>query len=225
MKHAPIHEQTGGRPAWGKYESPQRYHRLEHHCADVAACFEVLLQEPVLRRRFDRALGSTSLCVVTEARLTAIAILHDFGKLNAGFQFKVHKRSELPAAPPFGKGHGHLVEAFFCCQQDHMFTALGFPDMATWGPGCNPLLMAALSHHGRPAQPPHSGSGPSDIWSPFAGYDPAEAASLLYSRIRAWFPAAFQADRRCPIHPRLCISSLGSLLLRIRLAPQRSFFL
>ena len=106
-----------------------------------------------------------------------------------------------------------------------MLKALGFPDMATWGPGCDPLLIASLSHHGRPAQPAHSGSGPSEIWLPFAGYDPVEAASLLYNRIRAWFPAAFEQGPPLPIHPRLYISSLESLLLRIKLAPQRSFFL
>ena len=224
MKDPLIHEQTSDRPAWGKYESPHCYHRLEHHCADVAACFEMLLQEPVLRRRFEWALGNTRLCAVTEARLTAIAFLHDFGKLNAGFQFKVHKRSELPTAPPWDKRHGHIVEAFFCCQQDHMYKAVGFPDMITWGAGLEPLLMAALAHHGRPAQPPHSGSGPSNIWSPFAGYDPSKAASFLYSRIRAWFPAAFEKGPPLPTSPALVHLFAGVVTLADQIGSAKEFF-
>ena len=41
------------RKAWGKFdESSGCFHRLEHHCADVAACFEAVLRDPVLRARF-----------------------------------------------------------------------------------------------------------------------------------------------------------------------------
>ena len=87
--------------AWGKFESSDCFHRLEHHCADVAACFEALLAEPVLRARFEQASGAGSLSDTTVARLTVLAFLHDFGKLNSGFQFKVRERSELPnGAPP-----------------------------------------------------------------------------------------------------------------------------
>ncbi len=224
MQHPSIQEQTSDRPAWGKYESPHCYHRLEHHCADVAACFEILLQEPILRRRFEQALGNISLCAVTKARLTAIAFLHDFGKLNAGFQFKVFDRNELSTTPPWGKGHGHIVEAFFCCQQDHMCNALGFSDIATWGPGCDPLLMAALSHHGRPAQPPHSGSGPPEIWSPFAGYDPAKAASLLHNRIREWFPTAFNQGPPLPDSPELMHLFAGVIALADQVGSAKEFF-
>ena len=82
--------------AWGKYESPDCFHRLEHHCADVAACFEALLRDPVLRNRFERAAGDADFCAVTEARLTVIAFLHDFGKLNAGFQWFPRTRGDRP---------------------------------------------------------------------------------------------------------------------------------
>ena len=76
--------------AWGKFdESSGRFHRLEHHCADVAACFEALLCDPVLRARFVQAAGANGFCETTAARLTVLAFLHDFGKLNTGFQFKI----------------------------------------------------------------------------------------------------------------------------------------
>ena len=129
-------------PAWGKYESPGRYHRLEHHCADVAACFEVLLREPVVRARFARAAGEGGLCGVMEGRLAVIAFLHDFAKLNAGFQFKVRDPLELPPDRP--PKMGHIGEAFFCVEQAEICEALGFPQMVdAWGPGLEqrrPLL-------------------------------------------------------------------------------------
>ena len=74
--------------AWGKFQSPDSFHRLEHHCADVAACFEALLLDPVLRARFKQASGADGFSVTTTDRLTVLVFLHDFGKLNTGFQFK-----------------------------------------------------------------------------------------------------------------------------------------
>ena len=69
--------------AWGKFdESSGRFHRLEHHCADVAACFEALLRDGVLRERFVRAAGGNEFTDTTAARLAFLAYLHDFGKLN-----------------------------------------------------------------------------------------------------------------------------------------------
>ena len=156
--------------AWGKFESSDCFHRLEHHCADVAACFEALLAEPVLRARFEQASGAGSLSDTTVARLTVLAFLHDFGKLNSGFQFKVRERRELPnGAPPKA---GHLGEALLSPHE--ILETLGLYDLyRAWGNAVEPLLLAALSHHGRPARKPtHSGSGPPEIWKPFVGYDP-----------------------------------------------------
>ena len=183
MKH------EGTRYPWAKFEPPASFHRLEHHCADVAACFEALLRDPVLRHRFERAAGQR-LDPVFEARLAVIAFLHDFGKLNAGFQFKVHERSELPpGAPPRS---GHVAEALLCFEQDHLCTAIGLYEMCDiWGDGFVPLLLASLAHHGRPAVRPHSGLGPASLWQPYAGYDPHAAATFLGRRAHSWFPAAF----------------------------------
>ena len=176
--------------AWGKFESSDCFHRLEHHCADVAACFEALLAEPVLRARFEQASGGGSLSDTTVARLTVLAFLHDFGKLNSGFQFKVRERRELPTgAPPKA---GHLGEALLSPRE--ILETLGLFDLyRAWGDAVEPLLLAALSHHGRPARKPtHSGSGPPEIWKPFAGYDPRATAALLRERTRAWFSEAFE---------------------------------
>lgn len=88
--------------AWGKFdrttgrihrlETTGRIHRLEHHCADVAAVFEALLDDRVLRERFRVAAGG-ALPAITIERLKVLAFLHDFGKLNSLFQFKVRDPS------------------------------------------------------------------------------------------------------------------------------------
>ena len=43
---------TYTRQHWGKSDrqDPQRIHLLEHHLADVAACFETLLKQPTIRK-------------------------------------------------------------------------------------------------------------------------------------------------------------------------------
>ena len=211
-------------PAWGKYESPGCYHRLEHHCADVAACFEVLLREPVMHRRFARAAGGGDLGGVTEARLVVIAFLHDFAKLNAGFQFKVRDLHESPPGRP--PKMGHIGEAFFCIKQADICEALGFPDMVdAWGPGLEALLLGALSHHGRPPRKPsHTGSGPREIWKPFAGYDPGETAAMLHRCVRTWFPEAFRPGPRLPESPALAHLFAGVVTLADQIGSDTEFF-
>ena len=105
-----------------------------------------------------------------------------------------------------------------------MCKALGFYDIATWGEGFEPLLIAALAHHGRPAQPLHSGSGPPEIWSPFASYDPVKAASLLYNCIRAWFPAAFEQGPPLPASPELVHLFAGVVALADQIGSAKECF-
>ena len=44
---------------WAKSErdNPQRIHLLEHHLADVGACFEALLSQPTIRHRLAGSAG------------------------------------------------------------------------------------------------------------------------------------------------------------------------
>lgn len=184
-------EYSTTRHPWGKFESPGHFHCLEHHCADVAACFQELLTDPVVRARFERAAGQSRIDHVSATRLAVLAFLHDFGKLNAGFQFKVYDRNELPPGVP--PRAGHVEQALMCCQQEHMCEAIGLHAMYdTWGDGFLPLLRASLAHHGRPATRRHrSGTGPPALWKPYAGFDPVAAAKLFGERIRLWFADAF----------------------------------
>ena len=212
--------------AWGKYESPDCFHRLEHHCADVAACFEGLLRDPVLRCRFEGAADDAGFCAVTEARLAVIAFLHDFGKLNTGFQFKVRENEALPSGRRPRKA-GHIGEALLCCEQDDICEALGLFDMyRDWGgEGFESLLRAALAHHGRPAKrSPPTGSGPPELWRPFAGYDPLATARLLGDRTRAWFPEAFEAGPPLPDSPALAHLFAGVVALADQVGSNRELF-
>ena len=189
------------------------FHCLEHHCADIAACFQTLLADPVMRARFERAAGQISIDRVTETRLAVLAFLHDFGKLNAGFQFKVYDRAELsPGRPPSA---GHIEQALLLFEQEHMCEAIGLHAMYdTWGEGFLPLLYASLAHHGRPATRSHrSGGGPAALWKLYAGYDPLAAAKLLGQRIRLWFPDAFADGPPLPDSTALAHLFAGTVAL------------
>ena len=211
--------------AWGKFDSSSgRFHRLEHHCADVAACFEALLRDPVLHARFVRAAGANDFTDTTAARLTFLAYLHDFGKLNAGFQFQVRPRSELGPRAPLRAGH--IAEALLCFGRSDFCALLGLHDVVEeWGEGAIPLLHAMLAHHGRPAsRPTRSGSGPPALWKPFAGYDPRATARRLRERGRAWFPEAFSRGSPIPDIPALAHLFAGIVSLADQLGSDEEAF-
>ena len=207
--------------AWGKFQPPDNYHRLENHCADVAACFEALLLDPVLKARFEHASGSFGFSETTAARLTVLAFLHDLGKLNTGFQFKVRDRNEFSGAP---QKSGHIGVALLA--PNEICEALGlFEIYRAWGNAVDPLLHAALCHHGRPARRQTvSGRGPQDIWKPFAGYDPAATAALLRARIRSWFPEAFFDGPFLPDTPELPHLFAGVVVLADQIGSDEEFF-
>ena len=216
--------------AWGKFdEESGRSHRLEHHCADVAACFEALLREPVLRARFVRAAGAGGFTDTTAARLTYLAFLHDFGKLNALFQAK--------ARPDRRETAGHTGEALLCfdplpdmterSRSHHQIAKrLGLHEIADgWGDAVEPLLRAALAHHGRPARRwPPSGDGSRMLWAPSANYDPCAEAALLHERGRAWFSEAFADGPKLPNTPALAHLFAGIVTLADQLGSDEEFF-
>ena len=206
--------------AWGKFQTPDRFHRLEHHCADVAACFEVLLADPVLRARFTKASGPVGFSSTTAARLTVLAFLHDFGKLNAGFQFKVRDRARLPGIPP---ACGHVGIALLApteiCQAVGLFEIYN-----AWGSAVEPLLLAALAHHGRPARRPTIGGRGPQVWERVSGYDPAATAALLKDRTRSWFPDAFANGPPLPRTSELAHLFAGVVALADQIGSDEEFF-
>ena len=210
--------------AWGKFDQPTgRIHRLEHHCADVAACFEALLRDSVLRARFVEAAGGT-FTETTAARLTLLAFLHDFGKLNVGFQFKAGRPGSAIGRAP--RPAGHIAEALLCFDQSDLCELLGLHQIVDeWGDGVIPLLYAALAHHGRPAnRPTRTGRGPAELWKPFDGYCPQATATLLHERGRAWFPRAFSPGPRLPDTPALAHLFAGVVALADQLGSDEDVF-
>ena len=176
--------------AWGKFESPADFHRLEHRCADAAACFETMLRDPVLRARLERASDGALLrpsigpaspssrsCTTSRSSTTAFSS-----------RFWKPALREAPA--------GHIGDALWAFEHEPVCDALGLRDKVDdWGDGFATLLLAALADHGRPARrPSRAGSGPPERWAPFDGYDPLATARLLEERCRAWFPRAFAAN-------------------------------
>ena len=206
---------------WGKpAEQSRPAHRLEHHCADVAACFEALLADQVLRDRYRDAAGQAhDLCDVTLARLTVLAFLHDFGKLNAGFQFKLE--SDRTGLPPTS---GHVGEAFRCLEQPDYCSALGLDGMArAWGQGpLEQLLRASLAHHGRPAV--RRDGNPPALWRETNGYSPIAAATMLGKKCRSWFPAAFMDGPELPDAPQLAHLFAGTVAVADQIGSDEESF-
>ena len=150
-----------GRPGgfWGKLQKDDtgevvEWHPLEDHCADVAACTEVLLGMPVLRGALARLGGLEDLTAVQRARLCVLAALHDAGKFNLGFQRKAQPTARAVA------GHVAELAALLSPENQLDFTeparlaaALGLDGLLQWAAdedAALALLLASVAHHGKP---------------------------------------------------------------------------
>lgn len=198
--HRPPKEDGQSRPDpppgfWGKLAgspgSLTGWLSLEDHCADVAACSEALLQRTLLGKRLAAAADLVDLEPVQVTRLAVLAAWHDLGKYNLGFQNKA-----LPK-PPFVAGHLRELVVLFG-DDGYRATAqlcevLPLAELASWSePGTESalrLLLASLSHHGRPI--PIRGSHDPRHWQPARGLEPFSGIRGLVQAARRWFPDAF----------------------------------
>ena len=191
---------------WAKADrhAPYRVHLLEHHLADVGACLEALLGQPTIRRRLARTAGRDDLDEVTVARLAVFAALHDIGKVNVGFQTRIWRREDLDGMPKRPKA-GHISDLTPVLEYKDtetagwFFDAFGWDDMVAWddngGLTASGLLVATLSHHGRPLELNKPRSRNSGIWRRFGELDPRRCVERIGEWIRQWFPAAFANGR------------------------------
>ena len=185
---------------------PDHIHLLEHHLADVGACFEALIRQPTIRKRLATAGDLDDLDESLVARLSVFAALHDIGKANLGFQTQVWRPEELPGGKqPFAfHGVGHTRELVpVLTDQDYktagwFFDALGWDEFLSWG-DCEgetvcAMLVATLSHHGRPLQLDGGlGTNPA-IWQQTGSLDPKDFVERVGRALPDWFPAAFAPD-------------------------------
>ena len=186
-----------------RQQGPERIHLLEHHLADVGACFERLLMQPTIGRRMARAGRLDALDEATAARLAVFAALHDIGKVNIGFQTRVWTDADLPAGRrrrPVRAGHTADLTPVLDWKDwrtaEWFLPNLGFGRIEFWddegGATACGLFVAALSHHGQPLQldNPHKSEMPTS-WQPYGDLNPQEYTERIGKLLCQWFPAAF----------------------------------
>jgi CRISPR-associated endonuclease/helicase Cas3 len=174
--------------AWAKIRSSDGVRLpLIVHSVDVAECFRALVKAFPLSARSASADGF-ALSPVAQERFCVLALLHDVGKLNSGFQAKAD------AVPPPWKA-GHVAEALYLLQYGPaaIHEALGLPEMLAWGPDFQALFRAAVAHHGRPAAADQAVKD-NRIWQPYRDYAPLVAAQEIGAFLRAHYPLAFTPD-------------------------------
>ena len=189
-----------------RQRGPERIHLLEHHLADVGACFEALLAQPTIRRSLARSGGLDSMDETTAARLALFAALHDIGKVNMGFQTQIWRNVDFPE----GRQHralrwaGHYRELAPVMlgengeTSDRFFGSLDWWDDAVnyWddcgGEAVCGMFIAALSHHGQPLQLEGGLSHNSRLWTSVGDLDPFEQLRRIGAFVRQWFPTAFE---------------------------------
>lgn len=189
---------------WGKSDRQDHYrvHLLEHHLADVGACFEILLEQPTIRKRLAHAGGLSDLDGTTAARLCVFAALHDIGKVNIGFQTQIWRADDLRNKRKI-RPTGHTLDLTPVLTgsdsktADWFFPALGWHELLDWddsgGETVCGLFIAALSHHGMPLDLEARQRNPS-IWRPFGELNPQRCVEGIAQQVRDWFPAAFSPD-------------------------------
>ena len=203
---------------WGKFSETSCL-PLTLHCLDVAQVFRLLSDLPGIRRALESA-AKRALEVRDLARLAVLAMLHDVGKANLGFQYKVFPKS------PF-KPAGHVAELGIMFDADHpdlnqpFAEALHVDALLSWfedDGGLDGFLHATWSHHGRPVRFDQGLMGNAKTWAaywhPFDGHDPMSAVAELMNSAQRAFPGAFEAGGELlPVQPRFQHLFAGLVML------------
>jgi CRISPR-associated endonuclease/helicase Cas3 len=171
------------------------WHPLLAHSADVAAVTEALLQRTILRTRLASLIGWDDLDSVHVARLSALAALHDAGKVNHGFQNRAHgTRPQGGHVQPMIELIDAGTEASVKCLH-----AMDVPLVLKWFPAdvdrqtlLFRFLQATFGHHGTPVSPKTDFR--EALWTPNDRRDPVAALETFATRVQQWFPGAFESD-------------------------------
>jgi len=143
---------------WAKINFDERgtvasWQPLEAHCADVAAVTEALLKRSILRSRLGYILAQERFSDVQTARLCVLAVLHDVGKVNHGFQDRAYSHN----APRIGHV-APLIDFMDWTEgeKSDIIEALNLAMMCDWFESEDDLvafLLSTFSHHGKPVHP------------------------------------------------------------------------
>ena len=182
---------------WGKFQAKDgTCLPLVCHCLDVALTVRALCELHGMRRALESA-AKRPLEEQDLDRLAFLAFLHDVGKVNLGFQYKISPN------PPFTPA-GHVAELevlfdepalnqAFACALDIEVLAKWFAE-ETRGLEC--YLLAIWSHHGRPLRFDGGLAGKTQSWArywrPYQGKSPISAVADLVDQAKRTFPTAFQ---------------------------------
>lgn len=220
---------------WGKLrisddQAPIAFLPLIDHCLDVAVVFRHLVALPTIQRCLMVAANST-LTPAQLDRLAVLALLHDFGKANLGFQNKPFD----PKAPRAG----HVFETAPLLNVEHLANqlaqSLDWGELMSWFTEQETLkayLFAILSHHGRPIYENGLGTAAQNYyrakkqwWVSDGQRDPFHALAKLMELAHRAFPAAFAEDvPPIPNPPQLQHRFAGLLMLADWLGSHDAFF-
>lgn len=227
--------ESGIRDFWGKLRIDRDSGRVEawlplaSHCLDVAVVFRCLVNLPTIRQRLKVATGR-SLSNTQCDRLAVIALLHDLGKANLGFQDKVFDKRRARA--------GHIRELAPLLAEDtlcgRLAESLEYGRIANWfdpPDSLTSLLLAAWSHHGDPLRfdsADQTGTyyeAKTAWWVPDGRRDPFLAIRNLMTAARTAFPAAFDGGAEpLPCGPGLQHRFAGLVMLADWLGSHTAFF-
>ena len=224
MKNQTRPQATARRAYWAKYcEETGRIHRLEHHLADVGAVMKTLLHIPSIKRATARSGYLPELEPSDTARLCVFATLHDIGKINLAFQAKSKPKGKRGQTASHTQDIMQLLNGRDPENQERLMTALEWLNeaMTTWdqngGDTVCGLIIAALSHHGKPERLHNEHAPHPQHWTDRLGeYEskPFEKISQVARSIREWFPEAFGENKRpLPPNPEFQHHFLGLLTL------------
>ena len=181
---------------WGKlhpdYPEKKNWHPLLAHSADVAAVTESLLERTILRDRLASLIGWEDLDPVHIARLSALAAIHDAGKVNHGFQEQARGNAWNP-------GHVAPIVRVLASRKhvDRLLGPLRIEEMLddgwfTSALSCTHYMIATWSHHGRPVSP-RKGNFDLKLWrEDHDARNPIAKLGEIGDAAREWFPKAFE---------------------------------
>lgn len=203
-------------PLWAKLQRNEEgavtsWHSLYDHSCDVAAVMESLLRNPVFRKRFS-VLAGRLLDEVDIARLSALAFLHDIGKVNRGFRQRWKKGVR-------GAGHIGPLAGLIYSNSDatlggKFLSAIKYESWAGWLDGtAAPLFDAVYAHHGSPWQV-ESEMMVRALWVPGTDMDPIADAEVIGKALPVLFPEAFAEEHTgLPGAPEFQHAFAGLLML------------